>query len=177
MVTPGWNWSSAIPEQLPVPHTCPWGHPQSQGRPLHLPGALGMLSSITENRIPGLQPHPEPTGLALSHPLAAIPYKMFLLWQEIRCSGVFRISYVRKKLMYKWVKKMQRQESSEIEEKESSFGNGRTSNPCSGNSQLDIQGSSGRTTQDGKIHRDTLPVEEGIRRNNSGNLAVSTPPR
>lgn len=104
---PGWNWSSTIPEQLPVPHTCPQGHPPSQGRPLHLPRALGMLPSIMENGIPGLQPHPEPTRLALSHPLAAILYKMFLLWQEIRCSGVFRTSYVHKKLMYKWVKKMQ----------------------------------------------------------------------
>lgn len=83
-----------------------------------------------------------------------------------------------KKLMYKWVTKMQRQESSEMEEEEeSSFGNGRTSNPCSGNSQLDTQGPSGRMTQDWRVHRDIFPVEEGIRRNNSGNLAVSTAPR
>lgn len=53
-----------------------------------------------------------------------------------------------KKLMYKWVKKMQRQESSEMEEEESSFGSGRTSNPCSGNSQLDTQCAPGRMTQD-----------------------------
>lgn len=66
----------------------------------------------------------------------------------IRCSGLLRISYVHKKLMYKWVKKVQRQESSEMEEEESSFGNGRTSNPCSGNSQLDTQGPSGTMTQD-----------------------------
>lgn len=79
MVTPGWNWSPAIPEQLPVPHTCPQGHPQSQGKPLHLPGALGMLPSTMENRIPGLQPHPKPSRLALFHPLAAILHKMFLL--------------------------------------------------------------------------------------------------
>lgn len=101
-----------------------------------------MLPSIMRSRIPGLQPHPQ---LALFHPLAAVPYKMILLWQEIRCSGLLRISYVHKKLMYKWVKEMQRQESSEMEEEESSFGNGRTSSPCSGKSQLDTQGSSGRT--------------------------------
>lgn len=122
----------------------PQGHPEPGEAPSPA-WTLAMLPSTTGRGSQGCS-HPQ---LASLHPQLALlhphPTRDDLLWQEIRCSALLRISYVHKKLMYKWVKKMQSQESSEMEEEEeSSFGNGRTSSPCSGKSQLGTQGSSGR---------------------------------